>query len=111
MLTRFDCVLLRGQTKSIPAHWMQDVEPAQTLITRDDVSCRVAFGMTNMQARSARVRKHVEHIELWLRTIEILFSRIWRVKELALVPNGLPFRLDLVERIWFTAVATHEQFV
>jgi hypothetical protein len=29
------------------------------------------------------------------------------VKKLALVPDGLPFRLDLVEWIWFTAVATH----
>jgi hypothetical protein len=29
------------------------------------------------------------------------------VKKLTLVPDGLPFRLDLVKRIWFAAVATH----
>jgi hypothetical protein len=63
--------------------------------------------MTNVQPSPARVRKHIEHIEFRLRRIETFLAGIGRVKKLALVPNGLPFRLDLVERIWFTAVATH----
>ena len=107
MLTGFDRVLLCGQTKGVPAHGMQDVETAQAFIARYDVSRRVAFRMTNVQPRPARVRKHIEHVEFWLRRIETLLARVQRVKKLALLPNGLPFRLDLVERIWFTTVATH----
>src|SRR6478736_10027328 len=107
MLTGFDRVLLRGQTKRVPAHRVQDVEAAQAFIASNDVSCRVAFRMTNVQPGPARVRKHIEHVEFRLRRIETLLARVRRVKKLALVPDGLPFRLDLVERIWFTAVATH----
>src|SRR5262245_58261707 len=107
MLTGFDRVLFRGQAERIPAHRMQNVESTHAFVTRDDVSCRVAFRMTNVQPSPARVRKHVEHIEFWLRLIETFFVWIGCVKKLSLVPNGLPFRLDLIERIWFTAVATH----
>src|ERR1044071_5661340 len=109
MLASFDCILLGGQTEGVPAHWVQDVETAQAFVTRNDVSGGVAFRMTNMQSGPARVRKHIEHIEFWLRRIEIFFAGIWRVKTLLLVPNSLPFRLDLVEGIWFTTVATHLQ--
>src|SRR5205085_10706390 len=107
MLTGFNRILLRRQSEGIPAHWMQDVEAAQTFISRNDVRGGVAFRMTNVQPRPARVRKHIEHVEFWLRRIETFLARVGPVKKLALVPDGLPFRLDLVERIWFTAVATH----
>src|SRR5262245_29590958 len=107
MLTAFDRVLLRWQTKRVPAHGMQDIETAQALVARYNVSRRVAFGVTNVQPRPARVRKHIEHVEFWLRKIETLLAWVKRVKKLALLPNGLPFPLDLVERIWFTTVATH----
>src|SRR6478735_2750565 len=107
MLTGFDRVLLCRQTKRVPAHRVQDAEAAQALIARNDVGRGVAFRMTNMQARPARVRKHIEHVEFWLGWIETLLAGVRRMKKLALVPDGLPFRLNLVERIWFTAVATH----
>ena len=107
MLTGFDRVLLRGQTERVPAHWVQDVEAAHAFIARDDVSRRVAFRMPNVQPRPARVRKHIEHIEFWLRRIETFLAGVGPVKKLALVPDGLPFRLNLVERIWFAALATH----
>src|SRR5215470_1226014 len=100
MLTGFDRVLLCGQTKGVPAHGMQYVETAHAFIARYDVSGCVTFRMTNVQPRAARVRKHIEHIEFWLRRIETLVARVKRMKKLALFPNGLPFRLDLVERIW-----------
>src|SRR6266508_5186616 len=102
MLTGFDRVLLRGQTKGVPAHWMQNAEAAQAFIARYDVGGSVAFRMTNVQPRPARVRKHIEHVEFWLRRIETFLAGVGRVKKPALVPGGLPFRLDLVERIWFT---------
>src|SRR5262245_12056614 len=107
MLSGFDRVLLRGQTERVPAHWMQDVEAAQTFIARDDVGCGIAFRMTNVQAGPAWVRKHIKHVEFWLRRIETFLAGIRGMKKLPLVPDGLPFRLDLIERIWFTAVATH----
>ncbi|KAG0505628.1 MAG: hypothetical protein Udaeo_10130 [Candidatus Udaeobacter sp.] len=107
MLTGFDRVLLRGQTEGVPAHRVQNVEAAQPLIARNDVGRGVAFRMTNVQPRPAGIRKHIEHVEFWLRWIETLLARVGRVKNLVLVPDRLPFRLDLVERIWFTAVATH----
>ena len=107
MLTGFDRVLLRGQTECVPAHRVQDVEAAHAFVARNDVGGGVAFRMTNVQPGPARVRKHVEHVEFWLRRIETFLAGVGRVKKLALVPDGLPFRLDLVERIWFTAVATH----
>ena len=44
---------------------------------------------------------------LGYRGIEVRFAGVRRMKKLALVPDGLPFRLNLVERVWFAAVATH----
>src|SRR5689334_22758262 len=107
MLPRFDCVLLRWQTKRVPPHWMQDIEALHPFVARDDVRGCVTFRMTYVQSSPAWVWKHVEYVEFFLRRIEIFFTGIWRVENIAFVPNGLPFRLDLMERIWFTAVASH----
>src|SRR5262249_47206307 len=107
MLAGFDRVLLRGQTKRVPAHGMQNVEAARSFIASNDVRGGVAFRMTNVQPRPARVRKHIEHVEFWFRRIETLLAGVGRVKKLALLPDGLPLRLDLIKRIWFTTVATH----
>src|SRR5215831_11622904 len=107
MLTRFDRVLLRRQAKGVPAHWVQHIEAAHPLVTRNDVSCGVAFRMANVQPSTARVRKHVEHVKFWLCRIKTFLAGIGSVKKLPLIPDGLPFRLNLVERIWLTAVATH----
>src|SRR5512132_1812897 len=105
MLPSFDRVLLRWQTKRVPAHRVQDVEAAQAFIASNDVGGGVPFRVSNVQPGPARVREHVEHVEFRFRRIETLLAGVRRVKKLALVPDGLPFRLDLVERIWFTAVA------
>jgi hypothetical protein len=86
---------------------MQDIETAQAFIPRNDIGGGVPFRMTNVQPGPAWVRKHIEHVEFWLRRIETLLAGIGRMKKLAFVPDGLPFRFDLVERIWFTSVATH----
>src|SRR6516165_8218063 len=107
MLTGFDRVLLRRQTKCVPAHRVQHIEAAHPLITRDNVSCRVAFRMPNVEASSARIREHIEHVEFWLCRIKTFLAGIGSVKNLPLIPDGLPFWLNLIERIWLTAVATH----
>src|SRR5881409_1302774 len=66
--------------------------------------------MSDVQPRAAGVRKHVEDEKLWLCRIETFFTRIGRVKRLPLLPNGLPFRFDLVEWIWFAPFAAHYIF-
>src|SRR6516165_3657643 len=107
MLTGFDRVLLRRQAKGVPTHRVQHSEAAHPLVTRGDVCGGVAFRMTNMQTGPAGVRKHVEHVKFWLFRIETVLAGIGRVEKLPLIPDGLPFRLDLVEGIWFTPIATH----
>src|SRR6266404_1042647 len=107
MLATLDRVLFGWQTERVPAHRMQGVESAHSFVTRDDVGRSVALGMSDMQTRAARIWKHIEHIELGFFRIEILLARTRRVKNLALVPNFLPLRLDLVERIRFAAFAAH----
>src|ERR1041385_2653160 len=105
MLTGLDRVLLSGKTEGVPTHRVQDVEAAQAFVARDDVCCRVTFRMTDVQPRPARVREHIEHVKLRLCRIETGFLRIKCMKKLALIPDGLPFRLDLIEGIWFATVA------
>ncbi len=75
-----DRVLLRRQTECVPAHRMQNVEAAHAFVARDDVSGGVTFGMSDVQTRAARIRKHVEDVKFRLRRIEIFLARIGRVK-------------------------------
>jgi hypothetical protein len=63
--------------------------------------------MAHMQPLPGGIRKHVEHIEFRLGCVEIFLARIRRVKNLALIPDRLPLGLNLVERIWFAALAAH----
>ena len=105
MLAGFDCILLGRQTECIPAHRMQHVEAVHSLVARNDVSGGVTFGMTDMQASSARIGKHVQDIELLFARIEIRFSWIRRVKDLALFPNALPLGFKEIERIGFASLA------
>ena len=67
MLAALDRVLLGRQTKRVPAHRVQDVETAHPFVPRDDVGGGVALGMPDMQASAARIRKHIEDVELRLR--------------------------------------------
>ena len=64
MLAGFDSVLLGGQAERIPAHRMQHVEAARAAVARQNVRGRVAFRMPDVQSRAARIRKHVEDVEL-----------------------------------------------
>ena len=104
-----DGILLRGQAECVPAHGMQDVETAHSPIASQDVGGGVPFRMTDVQAGAARIREHVEDVELRFGRIEILFIRIRRVKNLPLIPDGLPLRLDLIEWIRFAALAHEER--
>src|SRR6266481_1791231 len=103
MLASLNRILLCRQTECVPAHRMQNVEAAHAFVSRDDVCRGVAFGVADVQPGPARVREHIEHVELWLLRIEPFLAGIGRVKKLALVPDGLPLRLDLIE--WIRSAA------
>src|SRR5207237_3283502 len=107
MLAALDRVLFGRQTERVPAHGMQDIKPAHSLVTRDDVGRGVTFRMPDMQTGAARIRKHIKHVEFRFTRIEIFLARARRVKNLALVPDRLPLGLDLIERIWFAAGTAH----
>src|SRR5258708_4706344 len=63
MLAGLDGVLLGGQTERVPAHRMQDVETLRAFVAGENVGGGVTFGMPDVQARAARIRKHVEDIK------------------------------------------------
>src|SRR5438132_11000095 len=63
--------------------------------------------MSDVQARAAGVRKHVEDEKLWLCCIETFLAGIRRMKHLLLLPDRLPFWFDLIEWIRFAALAAH----
>src|SRR4029077_16024174 len=92
VLAALDGVLFRRKAERVPAHWMQNVKPAHPFVAGDDIRGGVAFRMSNVQAGTARIRKHIEHIEFRFCRNEVLLARIWGVKKLALIPEGLPLR-------------------
>lgn len=52
MRTRSNRVLLRGQTKGTPTHWMQHVITSHTTVTTKNVRRRVSLGMSYVQTRA-----------------------------------------------------------
>src|ERR1700730_14307874 len=107
MLSALDCVLLGGQTECVPTHGMQHVEAAHPSVAGNDVGRGITFRMSNVQPCPTWVREHVEDVKFRLRGIETVLAGVRRMKKLPLLPNGLPFWFDLVERIRFAALAAH----
>src|SRR5439155_19093845 len=107
MLAALDRVLLRGQTERVPTHRMQNIKSAHPFVSRDDVGGGVTFRVSDVQPGAARIREHVEDVKFRLGRIEIFLAWISRMKKLPLLPDRLPFWLDLIERIRFAALA-HE---
>ena len=89
-----DGVLLGGQAEGVPAHRVQDVEPAHPLVAADDVGGGVALGMADVQAGAAGVGKHVEDVELGPGRVEVD-----RAEGLVPLPFGLPLGLDALRVI------------
>jgi len=99
VLARLDGVLLGRQPEGIPTHRMKHAVSTHSAIARQDVRCRVALGMPDVQAGTAGIGKHVQRIELPLGFVEARFARVRRPKGLVFVPEGLPLGLDLTWRI------------
>ena len=64
---------------------MEDIEAAVSLVTAEDIACNIAQGMSHVQSRSRRIRKHIQHIVFWTRGI--LNGPVGLVFH----PPGLPF--------------------
>src|SRR6476646_7159346 len=105
MLTRLDRILFRRQAECVPAHRMKDVAAAHAFVARHNVSRGVTFGMPDVQPRAARIREHVEDVELWLGAIEIFLAWIGGVKCPAFIPKALPLGLESLVLIRFVARA------
>src|ERR1700745_1197021 len=60
---------------------------------------------TLRDARAARVREHVEDVELWLGAIEVFLAQIGGVECPAFIPKALPLRLEPIKGIRFPARA------
>ncbi len=86
---RFHGVLLGRQTKRVPPHRMEDVEALHALVAAQDVGRRITLGMPHVKSRTARIREHVQ-------TVELGFARaVVRGFECLLVkPTLLPLLLD-----------------
>ena len=65
MVSGVDRILLRRKTEGVKSHRMQDVVAFHPLFTGNDIRCRIAFRMADMQALSGRIREHIENIILW----------------------------------------------
>ncbi len=84
-------VLLGRQAERVVAHRVQNVEALHALEARHDVRGRVALGMPDVQARAARVREHIQDVELRVSGVRCQGDAERRV----LLPVRLPLLLDL----------------
>ena len=62
MLAGLDGILLCRKAEGVVSHRMKDVEALQALVAGIDVAGDVSQRMSYMQARTAGVREHVQHI-------------------------------------------------
>src|SRR5262249_4662207 len=57
----------------------------------------------DVKSGTAGVGEHIQDIVFFAFRIETWLTRIWRMEKGSLVPNGLPFRFQNVERVRFAA--------
>mmetsp|Transcript_10761 Transcript_10761/g.26120 ORF Transcript_10761/g.26120 Transcript_10761/m.26120 type:complete len:457 (+) Transcript_10761:323-1693(+) len=90
-----DGVLLGGEAKGVPAHWVHHVVAFHLLVPRHDVCGRVPLRVSDVQAGSGRVREHVQGVEFGLGHVAVGVG----AERLPLFPRGLPLLLELGERV------------
>ena len=66
MRSCLDCILLSGQPKSIPTHWVKHIISTGLFISGQNVRSDITFGMANMQAGSGWIGEHIQGIVLGL---------------------------------------------
>ncbi len=105
-----DGVLLGRETERVVAHRVQDVATLHPREAREDVGADVAERVADVETGAARVREHVEDVELLppLGALEPVAqgpARVGRPEGPLLLPVVLPARLDLVGEARRVAVA------
>ena len=85
---RFDGVILRGQAKRVIAHREEDVIALHTALAADDVDCRVAQRVADVQPLPGRIRKLDEAVKLRLGIV------VLRLKGMGIHPDFLPLFLN-----------------
>ena len=87
-------ILLSRQAKSIVAHGVQHIEAFQAFVAAENIAGNVAERMAHMQAGTAGVRKHIEHIILGLAAV------VGHLIRFGIIPLLLPFFFNGVEVVF-----------
>ena len=85
----FDGIVLRGQAKSIPAHWIEHIIALQPLFACNDIQRRIGARMADVQPLPGRVRKFHEAVKF--RAVILILG----MKDARLLPPVLPFLFHL----------------
>ena len=88
MCTCLNRILFSRQTKRIVAHRIQNIEAFEPLETGINIRRNVSQRMPDVQARTRRIREHIQNIELGFRATVRHFIR------LVLCPKLFPLRFD-----------------
>ena len=107
MLAGLDGVLLGGETEGVPTHGVEDIESVHALVATDDVGGGVSFGVADVEASAAGVRKHVEDEVFGLGGIEAVFAGTCGAVGLLVGPALLPAGFEFVEGKGFGAFVGH----
>ena len=105
MLARLDRILFCRQSKCVPSHRVEHVKTSEPFISGNDIGGGITLGMSDVQAGSARIRKHIQHVVFRFRGIEFFLARVGCVEKLFVIPNLLPFRLEFIEWVRLSALA------
>jgi hypothetical protein len=84
---------------------MQDIEPAHPLVSRENISRRISFGMSHVKSLAAGIREHVHDVELRFCRVEPGFTGVSYPESLLFPPDALPLRLEIGEWILFSSLA------
>ena len=90
VLAGFDGELFGRQAKGVPAHGVQDIEPAHAVEAGEDVGGCVAFDMADMQAVAAGVGEHIEDVVFRFRGVEAGVAGIGGAEGTGREPIALP---------------------
>ena len=90
----FDGILLGRQSEGVIAHRMQHIEALQALVAAVDITGYVSQGMADMQARTAGIGEHVEHVALGTPRV------VGHAIRTLILPSFLPFSLNIPELVF-----------
>ena len=90
----YDGFVLGGLTEGVPSHRLEDVIAAHALPSAVDIYRDIVPAMPHADARTGRIGKEDQTIELGL------VALVLDMEQTCLVPNRLPLGFDGAERIF-----------